>query len=115
MGVAKAPVCNEQDDAVPPRAKRKAFGIANKPQMGVSIFSMHGQKSRSPAYIQYVDAEQNGEAVTLFFQHMKMNAVGKGLDALIEGFAARLCTTFRCSMSPSSRRNRKSAGSRAFR
>jgi hypothetical protein len=76
---------DEPEEEVPPRGKRKAWGLANKPQMGVSLFATKGAKSRSPAYIHLVDMEQDGERVTLWFGHMTVKIVGKGLEPLVEG------------------------------
>jgi hypothetical protein len=79
----KSPVAMEAE--APPRGKRKAWGLANKPQMGVSLFSAKGAKSRSLAYIHLVDMEHDGERVTLWFGHMTVKIVGKGLEPLVEG------------------------------
>jgi hypothetical protein len=76
---------DEPDEEVPPRSKRKAWGLANKPQMGVSLFSARGAKSRSPAYIHLVDMEHDSERLTLWFGHMTVKIVGKGLEPLVEG------------------------------
>jgi hypothetical protein len=73
------------EEEVPPRGKRKAWGLANRPQMGVSLFSAKGAKSRSPAYIHLVDMELDGERLTLWFGHMTVKIVGKGLEPLVEG------------------------------
>jgi hypothetical protein len=75
----------EPEEEVPPRSKRKAWGLANKPQMGVSLFSAKGAKSRSPAYIHLVDMELDGERLTVWFGHMTVKIVGKGLEPLVEG------------------------------
>jgi hypothetical protein len=53
--------------------------------MGVSLFSAKGAKSRSPAYIHLVDMEHDGERLTLWFGHMTVKIVGKGLEPLVEG------------------------------
>jgi hypothetical protein len=76
---------DKPEEEVPPRNKRKAWGLANKPQMGVSLFSAKGVKSRSPAYIHLVDMEHDGERLTLWFGHMTVKIVGKGLEPLVEG------------------------------
>ena len=73
------------EEEVPPRGKRKAWGLAHKPRMGVSLFSAKGAKSRSPAYIHLVDMEHDGERLTLWFGHMTVKIVGKGLEPLVEG------------------------------
>jgi hypothetical protein len=76
---------DKPEEEVPPRNKRKAWGLANKPQMGVSLFSAKGAKSRSPTYIHLVDMELDGERLTLWFGHMTVKIVGKGLEPLVEG------------------------------
>ena len=76
---------DKPEEEVPPRGKRKAWGLANKPQMGVSLFAVKGAKSRSPAYIHLVDMEHDGERLTLWFGHMTVKIVGKGLEPLVEG------------------------------
>jgi hypothetical protein len=85
-GNGKDPITDDEpEEEVPPRGKRKAWGLANKPQMGVSLFSAKGAKSRSPAYIHLVDMEHDGERLTLWFGHMTVKIVGKGLEPLVEG------------------------------
>ena len=76
---------DETEEEVPPRGKRKAWVLANTPQMGVSLFSAKGAKSRSPAYIHLVDMEQDGERLTIWFGHITVKIVGKGLEPLVEG------------------------------
>jgi hypothetical protein len=70
---------------VPPRGKRKAWDLANKPQMGVSLFAVKGAQSRAPASIHLVDMEHDGERLTLWFGHMTVTIVGKDLELLVEG------------------------------
>ena len=85
-GNGKDPITDDNpEEKVPPRGKRKAWGLANKPQMGVSLFAVKGAKSRSPAYIHLVDMEHDGERLTLWFGHMTVKIVGKGLEPLVEG------------------------------
>jgi hypothetical protein len=88
QGRDKAPILDDkpevEQESPPPMGKWQAWGLANKLQMGVSLFSVKG-KSRSPAYINYVDAAQDGAEVIIFFHHMKVKIIGKGLEALVEG------------------------------
>jgi hypothetical protein len=75
----------ELDDAVPPRASRKAWGqLQGKPQMGLALFSVKGNY-RSPTYIHLVDMQGDGGRLTLYFSHMTVEIVGKGLDVLADG------------------------------
>ena len=85
-GNGREPTMDDKpEEEVPPRGKRQAWGLANKPQMGVSLFSARGVKSRSPAYIHFVDMEHDGERLTVWFGHMTVKIVGKGLEPLAEG------------------------------
>jgi hypothetical protein len=75
----------EPEEEIPPRGKRQAWGLAHKPQVGVSFFAAKGAKSRSPACLHLVDMEHDGERLTVWFGHMAVKIVGKGLEPLAEG------------------------------
>jgi hypothetical protein len=75
----------EQEDAIPLRASRKAWGqLQGKPQMGLALFSVKGNY-RSSAYIHLVDMDGGGGHLTIYFSHMTVKIVGKRLDALADG------------------------------
>ena len=70
---------------IPDRGSRKAWGqTQGKPQMGVTIFSVRGNY-RSPKYVNMVDMEGGGSNLALYFAHMTVRIVGKGLDTLADG------------------------------
>ena len=72
-------------DEVPPRGSRKAWGqTQGKPQMGLALFSVKGNY-RMPTYINLVDIQGGGKEMTIFFSHMTVKIVGKGLEALAQG------------------------------
>jgi hypothetical protein len=104
-----------EHEEIPPRGKRKAWGLANKPQMGVSLFSAKGAKSRSPAYIHLVDMEHDGERLMLWFGHMTVKIVGKGLEPLVEGCSGRSSITSRRSMGRMLRPGARRIGSKVSR
>jgi hypothetical protein len=53
-------------------------------------FRPGGAKSRSPAYIHLVDMEHDGERLTVWFGHMTVKIVGKGLESLAEGLRRQI-------------------------
>jgi hypothetical protein len=42
-------------------------------------------RSRAPAYIHLVDMEHDGEKLSIWFGHLTVKIVGKGLEPLVEG------------------------------
>jgi hypothetical protein len=73
-----------EEEGIPPQSSRNAWSIANKPQMGVAIFSVKGNYIM-PVYINLVDIRGGGKELTINFSHMTVTIVGKGLEALAEG------------------------------
>lgn len=72
------------EEGIPPQSFRKAWAQANKPEMGVFLFSVKGNY-RAPAYINLVDMDGGGGRLTVYFSHMTVKIEGKGLEALAEG------------------------------
>jgi hypothetical protein len=75
------------------------------------LFAAKGAKWRSPAYTHLVDMEQDGERLTLWFGHMAVKIVGKGLEPLVEGLRRQVVYYIRRSMCRMLRPGAKRIGS----
>ena len=74
-----------EPEEVPPHGSQQAWGqTQGKPQMGLALFSVKGNYAM-PVYINLVDIRGGGKELTIYFTHMTMKIVGKGLEALAEG------------------------------
>jgi len=82
----QAPITEDEveEEEIPPQGSRHAWALANKPQMGLTLFSVKGNY-RSPTYIHFVDLEGSGSRLTVYFTHMTVKIEGRGLEALAEG------------------------------
>jgi hypothetical protein len=75
----------EVEDEVPERSSRQAWGqTQGKLQMGLALFSVKGNYAM-PVYINLVDVRGGGKELTIYFTHMTVKIVGKGLEVLAEG------------------------------
>jgi hypothetical protein len=73
------------EEELPPRASRKAWGqLQGKPQTGLALFSVKGNYAM-PVYINLVDVRGGGKEMVIYFQHMTVKIVGRGLEELADG------------------------------
>ena len=74
-----------REEELPPRASRKAWGqLQGKPQTGLALFSVKGNYAM-PVYINLVDVRGGGKEMVIYFQHMTVKIVGRGLEELADG------------------------------
>ena len=72
-------------EEVPERSSRKAWGqLQGKPQAGLALFSVKGNYAM-PVYINLVDVRGGGKELTIYFSHMAVKIMGKGLEELADG------------------------------
>ena len=73
------------EEELPPRASRKAWGqLQGKPQTGLALFSVKANYAM-PVYINLVDVRGGGKEMVIYFQHMTVKIVGRGLEELADG------------------------------
>jgi hypothetical protein len=103
------------EEELPPRASRKAWGqLQGKPQTGLALFSVKGNYAM-PVYINLVDVRGGGKEMVIYFQHMTVKIVGRGLEELADGIRRQVSPTSKSSTSPDSRAGRRSIMWRASR